>query len=57
MPPHPLSNFDIIDYYENRPKFIGVFSRNKLPKKIKNGCYIINLDEYKNTEFTLIVLV
>ena len=35
MPPHPLSNFDIIDYYENKPKFIGVFSRNKLPKKNK----------------------
>ena len=24
----------------------GVFSRNNLPKKKKNGAYVINLDEY-----------
>ena len=28
--------------------FNGVFSRNNLPKKIKDGTYIINLDEYSN---------
>ena len=33
-------------YYQNEPRFNGVFSRNNLPKKIKDGAYIINLDEY-----------
>ena len=31
-------------YYENEPKFNGIYSRNILPK-IKDGAYIINLDE------------
>ena len=35
MPPHPL-NFEIQKYYENEPKFNGVYSRSNLPK-IKNG--------------------
>ena len=46
MPPHPLTNFEIQRYYQNEPKFNGVFSRNNLPKKIKDGAYVINLDEY-----------
>ena len=46
MPAHPLTNFEITEYYENEPRFNGVFSRNNLPKMIKNGAYIINLDEY-----------
>ena len=46
MPPHPLTNFEIHKYYKNEPRFNGVFSRNNLPKKIKVGAYIINLDEY-----------
>ena len=33
-------------YYENEPRFNNVFSRNNLPKKTKDGAYIINLDEY-----------
>ena len=47
MSPHPLTNFEIQKYYQNEPKFIGVFSRNNLPK-IKDGAYVINLDEYKS---------
>ena len=31
---------------KNEPRFNGVFSRNNLPKKIKDGPYEINLDEY-----------
>ena len=31
--PHPLTNFEIQKYYENEPRFNGVFSRNNLPKK------------------------
>ena len=46
MSPHPLSNFEIQKYYQNEPRFNGVFSRNILPKKIKDGVYVINLDEY-----------
>ena len=47
MLPHPLTNFEI-QKYKNEPRFNGVFSRNNLPKKIKDGTYIINLDEYSN---------
>ena len=46
MPPHPLTNFKLEMYYQNEPRFNGVFSRNNLPKKIKDGAYVINLDEY-----------
>ena len=46
LPPHPLTNFEINDYYKNEPKFNGVFSRINLPKTIKKGAYVINLDEY-----------
>ena len=43
---HPLTNFEIQKYYESEQKFNGVFSRDNLPKKIKDGGYVINLDEY-----------
>ena len=46
MPPHPLTNFEIQTYYQHEPRFNGVFSRNNLPKKQKDGAYVINLDEY-----------
>ena len=46
MPLHPLTKFDIRNYYENEPKFNGVCSKDNLPKAIKNGAYVINLDEY-----------
>ena len=34
------------EYYENEPRFIGVYFRDNLPKIIKSGAYVINLDEY-----------
>ena len=34
------------NYYENEPRLKGVYSRNNLPEKIKDGAYVINLDEY-----------
>ena len=37
MPSHTLTNFEIQKYYQNEPKFNGVFSRNNLPKTIKDG--------------------
>ena len=47
MPPHPLTNFEIQKYYENEPKFTGVYWRNNL-SKIKDGAFILNLDEYES---------
>ena len=33
MPPYrPLTNFEIQKYYQDKPKFDGVYSRNNLPK-------------------------
>ena len=46
MSSHPLTNFEIQKYYQNETRFNGVFSRNNLPKTIKDGTYLINLDEY-----------
>ena len=46
MPPHPLNDFEIQRYYKNESRLNGVYSRNKLPKKIKDGAYVISLDEY-----------
>ena len=46
MTPHPLTNFEIQAYYQSEPRFIGVYSRDKLSNKIKDGVYVINLDEY-----------
>ena len=42
MPPHPSPNFEIKNYYQNEPRFNGVYSRENLP----NGAYVINLDDY-----------
>ena len=53
MPPHPLTNFEIQKYYQNEPRFDGVYSRDKLPERssveIKDEAYVINLDEYSDT--------
>ena len=35
-------------YCENESRFIGVYSRDNLPNKIKDGVYVINLDEYSD---------
>ena len=48
IPPHCLTNIEIEKYYKNEPRFNGVFSRKKLPKKIKDGAFIINLDGYSD---------
>ena len=49
MPPHSLTNFKIQKYYKNETKFNGVYSRDNLNKKIKDGAHVINLDEYSDT--------
>ena len=48
MKSHSLTNFEIQKYYENEPRFNDVFSRDNLPRKIKAGAYVINLDEYED---------
>ena len=55
MPPHPLTNFEIQKYHQNKPRFNGVYSRDNLPK-IKDGAYIINLNEYLDIETHWIAL-
>ena len=44
MPLHPLTNFEIQKFYQNKPRFNGVYSRDNLPK-IEDAAYVINLDE------------
>ena len=56
IPPHPLTNFEIQKYCINEPRFNDFFSRDNLPKKIKDGAYVINLDEYADTGTHCIVL-
>ena len=61
MPPHPLPNFEIGKYYQNKPRFNGVYSRDNLTE-IKDGAYVINLDEYSDIGthwifFTFIIIM
>ena len=49
MPHHLLTNFETQKYYQNEPKFNGVYSRDKLPK-IYDGAYAANFDEYELLE-------
>ena len=49
MPTHPLTNFKIQKYYQHIPRFNGVYSRDNL-QKIKDGTYIINLNENSDLE-------
>ena len=55
MLPDPLTNFEIQKYYQNKPKFSGIYSRNNLPK-IRDGAYVINLDEFKSIQTHWIAL-
>ena len=49
MQSHLLTNFEIQNYYQNEPKFNGAYSRNNV-SEIKDGAFIINLDEYESIE-------
>ena len=44
---HTLNNIEITNYFNDEPRFNGIFSRNKLPG-IKDGAYVINLDDKKS---------
>ena len=55
MPPHGLTNFEIQKHYQNKLRFNIVYSRENLPK-IKDGTYVINLDEYSDIGTHWVVL-
>ena len=46
MSSHPLTNFEILKYYQNEPRVNGAYSRDNLQKE--DGAYVINLDEYSD---------
>ena len=41
-----LTYFEIQEHYQNEYIFNGVYSRDNLPNKIKDGAYVINFDEH-----------
>ena len=43
-------------YYQNELRFNGVYSRDNLSEKIKDGASVINLDEYSDIETHWIAL-
>ena len=46
IPSHPLTNFEIQKYYQNEPRFNGVYPRDNLAKTIMDGKYVMNFDKY-----------
>ena len=46
MTSHPLTNFKIRKYFQNGSRINGDYSRDNLPKRIKDETNIINLDDY-----------
>ena len=44
-----MTDFEVQKYYQNEPRFNGVYSRDNLTNKIKDWAYVINLDEYSDT--------
>ena len=53
---HPLTNHEMQMYYQNYPRFNSVYSRDNLPNKVKDGAYVINLDEYPDIGTHLVAL-
>ena len=41
-----MTNIEIQKYYQNKPRFNGVYCRDNLLDKIKDGAYVIKVDEY-----------
>ena len=48
MPPHPLTYFEMRNYYQNEFKFKILYLQNSLPNTMKNGAYVIDFDEHKS---------
>ena len=43
---HNLTDLEIQRYFQNEPRFNGVYSRDILLDKIKDEAYVIIFDEY-----------
>ena len=56
MQPHPLTNFEIQKYCQNKPRFNGVYSRDNL-FRMKDWAYAINLYEYSDIEYSDILIL
>ena len=56
MQSYPLTNFEIQNITKKDPKFTSVYSRNNSPK-IKDGVYVINLDEYKSVGLLCMLII
>ena len=50
MPPHPLTNFEIKRYYQINLDLMVLILETMCLKKIKDGAYVINFDEYADVE-------
>ena len=46
--PNPLTNFEMQKYYQNKSRFNGVYSRDNVHDKIKDGAYVTNLNVYSD---------
>ena len=64
MPPHSSTIFEVQKYFQNnaqqssknKPRFNDFYSRDNLSVKVKNGTYIIILDEYSDIGTHLLAL-
>ena len=52
---HALNNIEITNCFNNEPRFNGVSLRNSLAK-IKDGAYVINLDDKDSKETHCVLL-
>ena len=43
IPPCGFTHFEVQKYYQNEPRFNGIYSRDNLPDKVKDGKSITKL--------------
>ena len=56
IPPHPLTSFEIQSIMKTNQNLMVFFQEIICLKKIKDGAYVINLDEYKDVGTNWIAL-
>ena len=44
---HSLNDFEMQMYYQSQLRFEVIYSRNNLPKTMKDEACVVNLDDYK----------
>ena len=42
----PFNKLQIQKFYQNQPRFNGIYSKDIFPKKVKNEVYVTNFNEY-----------